>query len=484
MCLHSFNDIYYPLLVMSVIGAGGVFTGTNPAYTAHELAHSIRTSNAKWLISEPEILEPLLVAAKECDIPTDKMWIFHPLSTQKCPPGYASWQDLFKHGEKDWVRFDDLKTCKSTIAMRLFSSGTTGLPKAVNMSHYNFIAQHELIWEVPSTQMPWDEVFLFPLPMFHAAVAPRAHTSTFKKGNRTYIMRRFDLELFLANIERYGVTSLNVVPPMAIAIIMSPLHKKYSLKSIRWASAGAAPLAKETHARLQYLLNSDSPFTQVWGMTESSCVATKFNYPETDVTGSIGRPIPNVDMKLVDDKGNEIDAFDTRGEMCLRGPTIVPGYFNDPKANAESFDTDGFYHTGDIGYCDSETKLWYIVDRKKELIKVRAFQVAPPEIEAVLLDHPNVVDAAVIGVERKESNGTTTELPRAYVVRRPGTDEKQLTEEVVKEYVKPKLARYKWLEGGVRFVDSIPKNASGKILKRILRDEAKRENAIIGTSKL
>jgi len=212
--------------------------------------------------------------------------------------------------------------------------------------------------------------------------------------------------------------------------------------------------------------------TQVWGMTEASCIVTRFEYPEDDLTGSIGRPMPNIDMKIVDDDGKDITGYDVRGEMCIRGPTIIPGYFENPEANKTTFDRDGFYHTGDIGYCDGQTKLWYIVDRKKELIKVRAFQVAPPEVEAVLLDHPNIVDAAVIGVPSRNEG---SELPRAYVTRRPGTDPKQLTEEMVKEYVKPKLTRYKWLDGGVRFVDAIPKNASGKILKRILREEAKKE---------
>ena len=164
-------------------------------------------------------------------------------------------------------------------------------------------------------------------------------------------MRRFDLESFLANIERFGVTSISVVPPMAIAIIMSPLSKKYSLKSCRWCTVGAAPLRPETQARFQRLLRPDCPMTQVWGMTEASCIATRFQFDEFDITGSVGRPIPNVDMKLVDDNGQEMGmVYGKRGEMCLRGPTIVIGYHKNEKANAESFDEQGFYHTGDIGY--------------------------------------------------------------------------------------------------------------------------------------
>ena len=173
-------------------------------------------------------------------------------------------------------------------------------------------------------------------------------------------------------------------------------------------------------------------------------------------------------VRIVNEFGADITAYDVTGELCIRGPTIISGYLNNPAANGE-FDTDGFYYTGDIVYCDSKTRLWYMVDRKKELIKVRGFQVAPPELEAVLFDHPQIVDAAVIGVP--SINGDD-QVPRAYVVRRPGA---ALTAAEVKKHVASKLARFKHLEGGVIFVPAIPKNASGKIMKRLLREEAKKE---------
>lgn len=159
--------------------------------------------------------------------------------------------------------------------------------------------------------------------------------------------------------------------------------------------------------------------------------------------------------------------------MCIRGPIVISGYFENPKANAESFDSEGFFKTGDIVYCDSKTKKWYVVDRKKELIKVRGFQVAPPEIEATLLGHPLIVDAAVIGV--KHASEPDVELPRAYVVKRPGPESESLDEAAVKKHCAERLAKFKELTGGVKFVDAIPKNASGKILKRVLRDMAKDE---------
>jgi acyl-CoA synthetase (AMP-forming)/AMP-acid ligase II len=154
---------------------------------------------------------------------------------------------------------------------------------------------------------------------------------------------------------------------------------------------------------------------------------------------------------------------------------VTKGYFENDRANAESFDSEGFFKTGDIMYCDSKTRKWYVVDRKKELIKVRGFQVAPPELEAVLLGHPHIVDAAVIGV--KDAKVKDIEHPRAYVVKRPGAESQKLDEKAVKDFCGPKLAKYKALTGGVVFLDAIPKNASGKILKRILREMADKELA-------
>lgn len=222
-------------------------------------------------------------------------------------------------------------------------------------------------------------------------------------------------------------------------------------------------------------------------MTETTCIGMLHPWPERDVTGSIGRPLPNLDVKyvsyssfhgtyrcvsadiirIVNEFGADITAYDVTGELCIRGPTVISGYLNNPTAN-EEFDADGFYYTGDIVYCDSKTRLWYMVDRKKELIKVRGFQVAPPELEAVLFDHPRIADAAVIGVP---SPGGDDQVPRAYVVRKPGA---ALTATEVKKHLAGKLASFKHLEGGVIFVPAIPKNASGKIMKRLLRDDAQK----------
>ncbi|KAG4429423.1 hypothetical protein IFR05_015097 [Cadophora sp. M221] len=471
VCLHSFNDIYYPILFLGIIAAGGVFAGTNPSYTQFELVHHIKTAKTTFFITEPEMLDNAVAAARECGIPQSKVWIFDVLG-HPVPQGFRSWKELLGHGEKDWVRFDDEKTSKETTAARLFSSGTTGLPKAAVLSHYNFIAQHTLVHEI--NRKSWRSRRLLCLPMFHAACVPVAHTTPLRAGQPSIIMRRFELEPLLANIEKFQINEIGIVPPIVIAIIMSGLASKYSLKTIRALTVGAAPLGKDSQDRMRDLLPPGTFVNQVWGMTETSCIASMFHYPEDDVTGSVGRMIPLLDSKIVDDDGKDITGYDVRGELCVRGPTIVAGYFENPKANSESFDSEGFFKTGDIVYCDSKTKKWYIVDRKKELIKVRGFQVAPPELETVLLSHPHIIDAAVIGV--KHATEADVELPRAYVVRRATPEGEALDEAAVKKHCGERLAKFKELTGGVKFVDAIPKNASGKILKRVLRDMAKEEN--------
>ncbi|KAF9891853.1 hypothetical protein FE257_003338 [Aspergillus nanangensis] len=470
VAIHSFNDIYYSMLVLAIVGAGGVYTGTNPAYTTMELAHHFKASQTRFVLSEPEILQPLVGAMKEAQIPATHLRVFD-TQGQPIPAGLRSWKDdLMTAGEADWVRFDDVKIASETAAARLFSSGTTGLPKAVTITHRNLIAQHELVFETNPRGHAVSRIVA--IPVFHAAAAPSTHFGALKAGHRIYMMRRFDLPLFLKTAEQYQITDLAVVPPIVIAILMTPLtHTRPWLKSVTAASVGAAPLDKDAQAKFRALLAEGAPCTQVWGMTETSCVATMFPFPEKDETGSIGRLIPNVEAKLVDDNNTNISAYNVRGELCVRGPTITPGYFNNAAANADSFDADGWFHTGDIAYCEATTKNWYIVDRKKELIKVRGFQVAPPELEAALLAHPQIVDAAVIGLKNVLPD---SELPRAYVVRRPGSGA-GLTEADVKKYMGERLAKYKALTGGVKFVEAIPKNASGKILKRVLREESQKE---------
>ncbi|RFU29292.1 hypothetical protein B7463_g7041, partial [Scytalidium lignicola] len=458
--------VYYPCIFLAIIGSGLVFTGTNPSYTPFELVHHIRISKSKMIITEADISTNIMTAAKECDISDDRILFFNqdeatlPLASSNI----RSWFTLFQHGEADWQRFDNLSTAKKTTACRLFTSGTTGLPKAAPISHYNLIAQHTLLHE--QVKKPYEVKRILCLPFFHAAMIPMAMATPLRLGHIGYIMRRFELEKFLQVTESHAITEFFLVPPIIISILTSQLTARYSLKSIRWGVIGGAPIDETSRKQISELVHPDGRINMVWGMTECTCVGASFSWPEGDDTGSIGRFLPTLEVKLVDDEGKPIQDYNTTGEICIRGPTIIGGYFENPQANAESFE-NGWFHTGDIAFCDKDTEKWYI-----ELIKVRGFQVAPAELEEVLLKHPDIIEAAVIGVQLKHIG--EGEVPRAYVVQRSGLL-RNLTKENLKDFVSRRLAKYKRLDGGVIFVENLPKSASGKILKRELRERAKLE---------
>jgi acyl-CoA synthetase (AMP-forming)/AMP-acid ligase II len=342
------------------------------------------------------------------------------------------------------------------------------MPKALDMTHYNFIAQHTIVMDYKPRPYPIRRLLCN--PMFHVSQVPRAHTSPFRGGHVTFVMRRFELAPWLKAIEEFEITECNMVPMMVVQILTSGLATPRTFQSIRNAWSGAAPLDKALQVRFKKLMRDDAPFNQVWGMSETSCIATMNYYPKYDPSGSVGWFIPTLDGKLVDDAGNDISGWGARGELCVRGPIIVNGYFENPEANRRDWDDEGYFHTGDIAYAEGpENRRIYIVDRKKELIKVRGFQVAPAELEAVLLGHPEVTDAAVVGVQESKE---TSELPRAYLVKRQGS---KLSEEEIFNFSSKRLAKYKRLDGGIKFVDEIPKNSSGKILKNQLRERARKE---------
>jgi 4-coumarate--CoA ligase len=481
--IHSFNNLYYPILVLGIIGSGGVFCGTNPSHTQGELKHAIHSSQAKIVICD--ILgEAITNASKECGIPSSKIFALNTdTHTELGTDEYASWRTLLTRGEADWQRFDCETKSRNTTACLFFSSGTTGLPKATKLSHYNLVAEHTLTFEHHTR--PYNIIRrLVALPMFHVATAPSTHISALKAGHISVIMRRYDPKLFIDMVVKHRITDLTLVPPQVTSLLALPLSvstKKDKLRSLRCIWGGGksrvcdhtpgitdfvspcltgAPLDAVTQNAFQELLPSGSTFTQIWAMTETSCFACLFPYPENDRTGSVGRFLPNIDVKLLDDDGNDVTAFNKPGELAIRGPIVTSGYLGRPRS--ADFDDEGYFRTGDVMYCEAGTGKWYIVDRKKDLIKIRGFQVAPAEIEGVLLEHPHIDDAAVLGVKVSIGDG---EMPRAYVVKKRGVE---LGELQVRQWVEAKLAKYKWLES-VRFVESLPRTASGKILRRTLR---------------
>ncbi|KAJ8076858.1 hypothetical protein PM082_001281 [Marasmius tenuissimus] len=322
------------------------------------------------------------------------------------------------------------------------------------------------------------------LPYYHIFGFAKALLYTFFVGVQTVIQPRFEPVEFCVNIEKYKITFALVVPPVLVLLARHEAVDKYDISSLKYLVSGAAPLGgplvKAVKARIAGRWKVDVTISQGYGLTETS-PTTNLLPANDDVRkiGSIGTLLPNLEARLVaDDEGDHIiDAAEGQpGELWVRGPTIMKGYLNNPTATKNSITPDGWFKTGDIAIRDKDG-FYYIVDRRKELIKYKGFQVPPAELESVLLTHPDIADAAVIGID---SVAEATELPRAYVVaanpaKLTTQDSKFAFGQSVAKWMESKVAKHKYLRGGVVVIDAIPKSAAGKILRRELRDRAKTE---------
>ncbi|NUS27458.1 MAG: AMP-binding protein, partial [Streptomyces sp.] len=287
-----------------------------------------------------------------------------------------------------------------------------------------------------------------------------------RQGATVVVLPRFDLEGYLAAIQNHRITDLFVAPPIVLALAKHPLVAQYDLSSLRHIVSAAAPLDAQLAAACSRRLNLP-PVGQAYGMTELSpgTHVVPLDAMREAPAGTVGRLVPGTDMRIVslDDPGKDLGAGEA-GEILIRGPQVMKGYLGRPDATAAMIDPDGWLHTGDVGHVDTDGWL-FVVDRVKELIKYKGFQVAPAELEALLLTHPGIADAAVIGVYNDENN----EVPHAYVVRQPTAAD--LSEGEVMMYVAERVAPYKRVRH-VTFIDDVPRAASGKILRRRLRELA------------
>jgi 4-coumarate--CoA ligase len=282
--------------VQAIVAVGGIFTGSNPAYTVSELEHQIQVAEVKFVFAEPEILDPVIQAAQRTGLPADLIFVFNNTSAQIVPAGHKSWKHLLTYGEEDWVRFDSKEISEITPACRLFSSGTTGSPKAVQLTHYNLMAQH--IGVMTADRRPYERIYIDSMPIFNASATPRLHFQNIYEGHVTYLLRRFDLNNVLQMIQDKKATELIIVPAMAIIIVMDGNARKYDLSSVRSVLVGAAPLDKSIQDRLrEEVLSPGTRVVQGWGMTELCCTGTFFTWPEDDSTASIGRPINGLELK-------------------------------------------------------------------------------------------------------------------------------------------------------------------------------------------
>lgn len=293
--------------------------------------------------------------------------------------------------------------------------------------------------------------------------------SPLNRGVTTYIMQSFNLPDFCKAVEREKITIAYIVPPVALALAKVPIVSKFNLSSLRFMHSSAAPASKEIITGVNDRLGV--PIRQGYGLSEaapgvSSQRSSAWNAP----IGASGRLVPSMSAKFTLEDGKEA-AAGYEGEICLKGPNIFKGYYDNPKVTAEAFDSEGWYHTGDVGRADEQGNI-YITDRLKDLIKYNGFQVAPAQLEDLLLGHPAVADVTVIGIY---SEGRATELPRAYIVPAAGHKADGELGETLQEWLNERVSPHKKLRGGVRFVEAIPKSNAGKILRRVLVEEARAE---------
>lgn len=440
------NCAEYGVVFHAVALAGGVLTTVNPTYTSGEVHHQLVDSGATRLVTIPAFLETATAAI--ADSAVKEVYVIGEAD------GYASIASLNSAAplaEQVPVDLDDV------VALP-YSSGTTGLAKGVMLTHRNLVANIEQT--LGTVAMQEDDAFVAVLPFFHIYGMQVLMNTGLRAGATIVTMARFDLEQFLALHGEYGLTRAFVAPPMVVALAKHPVVDNYDLSSLRWILSGAAPLSAELAIECGERLGCE--VVQGYGMTELSPVshATPSGMFKP---GSVGVTVPNTEVNIVDPFTQSLLGVDEDGEVWVRGPQVMKGYLNNESATKNTIDDDGWLHTGDIGHIDADGHL-FIVDRLKELIKYKGFQVAPAELEALLLTHPQIADAAVIGLPDDEAG----EIPAAYVVLKQGHD---ATAADIQSFVAENVASYKQVRK-LTFVDAIPKSASGKILRRVLRDQA------------
>ncbi|GFF53249.1 hypothetical protein IFM58399_09523 [Aspergillus lentulus] len=450
----SGNSIAFPVLYMGILMAGAIFTSANPAYIARELGYQVKDSGAVVVLCAETSIETAIAGVKLGGLSPNCIFVFNEALFQHArgfshkdyrtdfrSVGCRYWGELVADKEEgNSFHWDELSTphlSSRTLALN-YSSGTTGVPKGVEVSHknvianilqFNYLAQLDPGYKEKASRSRW----LCPLPMYHAMGQNMFIGIAITRGIPVYLMTKYDFAKFLRTIERFRITDLTLVPPIVIRMAKDPQTRQYDLSSIETIFCGAAPLGKEPCDEAERLWpNRQVNIKQGWGMTDQV-------------------------------------------NFGVRGLNVMKGYWRNKKATEECLTSDGWLKTGDVAYIDDDNK-WHIVDRKKELIKVKGNQVAPAELEGLLIEHPDVADVAVIGIPHGND-----EQPRAYVVLQAG---KEAAPEEIANFLNSRVSRIKRVTGGVVFVDSIPKNPSGKILRKVLRDMDKSIAKSTGRPKL
>ena len=450
--IFSTNCPEYAVIFHAVAMLGGIVTPLNPLYTAEEAAFQLNDAGARFLVAAPLGIDKARAAAKQSKI--EELFVFG--EAEGATPFAAL---LESDGEVSRVEIDP----KNDLVALPYSSGTTGLPKGVMLTHYNLVAN--MCQMDGLDYFHRDDMLLCVLPLFHIYGLVVVLNMGLHLGTTTVIMPRFDLEQFLELIQKYRVTLSHIVPPIVLKLAKDPLIDNYDLSSLKMIFSGAAPLGPDLSRECMERIGCG--IRQGYGMTETSPVTHSSPAdPEKMKLGSVGTPAPNTECKLVDAASGEELGPNQEGEVCVRGPQNMKGYLNNGEATARTIDADGWLHTGDIGYADEDAH-FFIVDRVKELIKYKGFQVAPAELEAVLLTHPAVADAAVIPCRDDEAG----EVPKAFIVAKLDT-----SAQAIMEFVAARVAPHKKIRE-VEFIAQIPKSLSGKILRRVLVERERAKHA-------
>ncbi|MEO8095847.1 MAG: AMP-binding protein [Pseudolysinimonas sp.] len=453
VALHCPNVPAFATVFHGILRSGATATTVNALYTPEEITIQLRDSKAKMIFTVSPLYTHAHVAAQQVGIPDTHVVVLDGAD------GHLDLRGLLAEGKPaPDVTFDPA----THVAVMPYSSGTTGIPKGVQLSHTNLVAN--VVQTYPVLDVTSEDRVLALLPFTHIYGMTVLLNIALKKRATLVTMPKFDLAEFLRIIQDEKCTYLFIAPPIAVALAKHPMVDEYDLSNVRAILSGAAPIDHGLMSAVATRLKTR--MRQGYGMSEASPV-THVHPPERDdlSMGSIGVPIANVEAKLVNvETGAEIDApaegQSEPGELWVRGPNVMLGYLGQADATAETIDADGFLHTGDIATVGSQGE-FYIVDRLKELIKYKGYQVAPAELEALLLTHPDITDAAVVGALDDDGQ----EIPKAFVVRREGSD---LDGSGVMEFVAEHVAPHKRVRA-VAFIDVVPKSSSGKILRKDLK---------------
>ncbi|OCH94571.1 acetyl-CoA synthetase-like protein [Obba rivulosa] len=484
ICIFSPNHVDYPVAMWAILRLGATVTGANPAYSAEELVYQLKLTGAKLLLVHPTCLPTALEAARIAKFSPVYMALIEPADVAVSLPTVP---DLIEDGLSRPPSFNERHLhpgeAKTKVAYLILSSGTTGKPKAVRLSHYAVIAntvQSAVHMDI-SPNYASDEnkrfrvgdVMLGLPPFYHIfGLITVLHFSVFV-GMPLVVIPKYSFIEMLKSIERYQINHLLVVPPQIVLLCKHPAVKNYNLKSIRTVMSGAAPLASETIIALAQVL-PHAAIGQGYGMTEATGISFARIDKHVDTSGSSGRLVPGVVARVVKSDGS-LAGYGEPGHLIISSPSLASGYLDNEEATKETF-VDGWLHTGDEVIINEEGEV-FVIDRIKELIKVKGFQVAPAELEGHLLEHPDVADVCVVGVPDDYSG----EVPLAFIVPsisaakriKSNPDESEKVKAAIVKHVADTKVHYKRLAGGIEFIDAIPKNPSGKLLRRFLRERAK-----------